>query len=366
MDELALALQELQAILKPGLTPKRLTGALVNLLERAEQAGRASRDRALVELAGTVATAPLGPASFLALGCGALIEQGADPHAALAPVTARAREALTGAAAFVEACQARARAAPPGGPDPEDADLCVKAFGEQVSRQFPEQSDAWLSTPPLLQALTAVLQRSAQARRAAAADGALVAALERLLERTDPGLGDYVRKLIRVLEGEELVVLYPALGRGYRIWISGIADNFQLHVLLADALIGDPARGWLPGARPHPDVVAAFKDGPVTSSLPPAQGSFNLWNWQGLLPDGTLPQGTEGSEHWIWNEGVPADIARFEGTRVILLGPLPYLRSWTAGRLFPGMAGELRVLEILPPAAARAWLQRLAGAAGRR
>ncbi len=68
-----------------------------------------------------------------------------------------------------------------------------------------------------------------------------------------------IRKLLQILDNEELIVLHPALRRGYRVRISGIGDNFQLHTLLADALIGDPAQGWLPGERPDPVVVAAAR-----------------------------------------------------------------------------------------------------------
>jgi hypothetical protein len=97
-------------------------------------------------------------------------------------------------------------------------------------------------------------------------------------------------------------------------------------------------------------------------NFPPAVGAFNLWNWQGLLPDGSLPTGLNGKEHWIWNEGVPADVAPFEGQRVVLLGPSPYARTWNAGRFFPAMKGELEVLEILAPAQVQDWLSRIAAA----
>jgi hypothetical protein len=37
--------------------------------------------------------------------------------------------------------------------------------------------------------------------------------------------------------------------------VSGVGDNFQLHTLLADRLIGDPTRGLLVGQRPAPTWV---------------------------------------------------------------------------------------------------------------
>jgi hypothetical protein len=74
--------------------------------------------------------------------------------------------------------------------------------------------------------------------------------------------------------------------------ISGIGDNFQLHTLLAATLIGDPARGLIPGTPPHPAWFAAATDGEMA---PPGgiRGQFNL---------------VDATGEWIWNEGRPADI----------------------------------------------------------
>ena len=84
-------------------------------------------------------------------------------------------------------------------------------------------------------------------------------------------------------------------------------------------------------------------------------------NWTGLQPDGTLIDGLaqDAADHWIWNEGCPADIVPFEGRRIVLLGPSPYSRHWRAGRQFSGMTGELEVERTLPAADVKAWLTRL-------
>jgi hypothetical protein len=364
MDEqLASALQRLDAILKPGLTEEALADALGEAFQHAKQADLESRDRALAHLAERVATIPLGPASFLAVGCGALVEVGANPEPALPSIAARTREALTGATRFAEACQAQARRGPPGDLDIDDAEACIEAFGQQVGDRMPEQADAWLAAAHLLRAMTAVLSHSASARATARSDHELAAALGRMLDLADPDCAGFVRQLLRVLDGEELVVLHPGLGRGYRVRISGVADNFQLDVLLAAALIGEPEQGWLPGTRPDPQVAAAAKDGPVSDSLPPAIRSFKLVNWHGLRPDGTLAAGIDDHEHWIWSEGVPADIAALDGQRIVLLGPPAYPMAFNAGRRFPGMVGDLRVVETLTSEAVRAWLQRIAATA---
>jgi hypothetical protein len=163
-----------------------------------------------------------------------------------------------------------------------------------------------------------------------------------------------------VLDDEPIVVLHPGQGKGYRVRISGLADNFQLHTLLADALIGRFPGRWLRGRRPSRAEVVAARDGAVHEDAPPAQGAFNLWTWRGLKPDGTLRDSFAGRAHWIWNEGVPADIPPFEGTRVALLGPPPYPRGWTAGRRFPSMVGDLRVEGVLTRGEVRDLLGRIA------
>jgi hypothetical protein len=87
-------------------------------------------------------------------------------------------------------------------------------------------------------------------------------------------------------------------------------------------------------------------------------------NWQGLRPDGTLAEGTIDHEHWIWSEGVPADIATLDDQRIVLLGPSPYPMAFDAGRRFPGMVGDLHVIETLSPEAVATWLRRIAAAVG--
>jgi hypothetical protein len=68
--------------------------------------------------------------------------------------------------------------------------------------------------------------------------------------------------LAQVLDDEPVVVIDHATGRGFRLTMSGVGDNFQLHTLLADLLIGDPARGLLAGDRPAPTWVAAATTAP--------------------------------------------------------------------------------------------------------
>jgi hypothetical protein len=171
--------------------------------------------------------------------------------------------------------------------------------------------------------------------------------------------------MLQVLDDEALLVLHVEQRKGFEIRISGIADNFQLHILLAGAIIGLPAKGLVAGQAPSQRAVAECRDAHTEKRGGEiVVGPFNLYNWTALQPDGSLPegQGMDGAAHWIWNEGCPADIAVFAGGRVVLLGPPPYHRQWRAGRPFAGMPGELTVERQLTEAEVSAWLHQLAHA----
>src|SRR5437867_13457084 len=69
-------------------------------------AGRASRtdaNSALATLAGHLSTEDLPRAGFLALVCGALVEQGCDPQPLAPPLTTRLQSLLEAAAALADA-----------------------------------------------------------------------------------------------------------------------------------------------------------------------------------------------------------------------------------------------------------------------
>ncbi len=340
--------------------------SIQQLLKAADHANLQQLNDAVIRLATLLPDIAIQRAGLLAIVCGALVERGADMEPIAQPALARFSEAAPRALPFVEACVAEAVALHHAG-DKAAADLTmeqiIERFGRQVGEQMPDAAQAFASLKWFRVATLALLSRSKALRKQAQADSPLVQAIARL-DKLGMELPCY-HEMLSVLDDEQLVVLHPALARGYLIRIAGIGKNFQLHTLLAGALIGDAGRGWLPGERPSPEAVALAKDAPITNPdrLPTEKGACNLWNWTGLRADGTLPEGkTDGTEHWIWNEGVPADIVPFQGTRVILLGPPPYPRSWGSGRLFPAMAGELEVLRHLSPEEARSWLGRIASA----
>jgi hypothetical protein len=200
---------------------------------------------------------------------------------------------------------------------------------------------AWFCADDWVQPVLYLCQR-ADVRAMLPQRDRLTAAIEPV--RESHGVPEWLAGLLLVLDDEPLVVLdrgFAGTGRGYRVTIGGIGDNFQLHTLLAGALIGDPSRGLLPGRPPSPAELAAAGTG---DDLQPAGGLRGSWNM------------VDAHGEWIWNEGRPGDIPRVDGVRVVVLDAEAYSRGWNAGRAYPLMTPLVRVDGPLSSAEAASWL----------
>jgi hypothetical protein len=301
---------------------------------------------------------PLVPAGFLVITCGACIERGGDPDICGEAILGRLPELLRGVAGFLGEVRRRANV----GPDERvDLNQLINQHINDVLGTNPAFAWAYIAQRSLSLGAIAHLSRSKKLRAIARSRPELLQ-LSVAADRA-AGNGSFLTDMLRVLDDERLVVLHPGEMKGFEVRISGIADNFQLHTLLADAVIGNPADGYLGGTKPDPAVVAIARGGAIPTDRLTARGMFNLWNWPALQSDGTLPHGAAGGGWWIWNEGNPGDIRHFDGVRVVLLSPPPYARSWNAGRRFPHMPGELTVERVLTADAAGDWLARITVAA---
>ncbi len=304
-------------------------------------------------------------AGILALCCGALVEAGGNPQLAIEAIADRLPETMTRAQQFVDACQQAAEQAPRDAAEPSEGygGDPVADFGDVVREQYADEANAFYALDPLGLGAIAMMSRSPGIRC--------------LVRERQPGLLDqalalaavhprasFLATMLRVLDHAPVLAIHPELQRGYLLEMFGIATNFELYILLADVLIGDEAGGWLPGERPDPRAAAACRNQPVVPGAESTVGAFNLWNWTGLGPDGKLPQDGQmaGSEHWVWMEGVPADIRPYEDMRVVLVGPPPYARIMQAGRCFRDMPADLRVTRVLSRVEVSDWLERLSNA----
>lgn len=328
--------------------PDGFQQALQGIADATTKAAPDDVQAALVRLEPLLARIPLGLGPDLAQLAGNMADYGTGPGAVLPTLVERAAGAMEQAARFAELYGA-AFGEPPSPTDFEQVEAVRARFVETApGRGMPAEEaegllQAWFCADPWVQPVLYLNQRK-DVRAALPQRDRLLAAVGPVREHS--GCASWLEGLLLVLDDEPLVVLdrgFAGTGRGYRVTISGIGDNFQLHTMLAAALIGDPARGLLPGRPPTPAEVAAATDGRDLMPEGGIRGSWNLADAYGK---------------WIWNEGRPADIPRLDGVRVVLLDPEPYSRSWNAGRAYPLMPPELRVDAELPAQEAAAWLAR--------
>lgn len=336
---------------------QRLVAAIRSLATATPHAAPDDVQDAMAQLAGILATVPLGRGADLARLAGAMTDHGPMPRELLPVLVRRAIEVMELAARFttvygtddddlpnpddsalIQPVMTRLQdilggpvaATPlPGMPDLPAPDATARALAE-----------AWFTGNGWAQPVLYLSQRK-DVRASLPERAQLLAATEAVAGQLSTA--HWLLGLLLVLDDEELIILHRATGRGYRVIISGIGDNFQLHTLLAASLIGEESHGMIPGQPPAPAEIAAASDGEVA---PPdgIKGYFNLVDAYGA---------------WIWNEGRPADIPRLEGTRVVVIDPPPYERAWNAGRAYPRMRPNVSVTEILPAAEAARWLSKV-------
>jgi hypothetical protein len=322
---------------------QKFFAALQRIADATPKARADEVDAALAKLVPVLAEVPFGMGGDVAQIAGGMVDFGTDPTIVLPTLVGRAAEAMEQAARFAELYGA-AFGDLPDASDQELIPSTVERFVETAPERGIEQRDAyllaqaWFAGGQWVQPVLYLSQRK-DVRVALPERPRLTAAVDEMREHIDTA--DWLSGLLLVLDDEPLLVLDRATGRGYRVTISGIGDNFQLHTLLAAALIGDESRGLLPGRRPTEAEIAAASDGEDLTPSGGVRGNFNLVDAYG---------------EWIWNEGRPADIPKLEGVRVVVLDPPPYERSWNAGRAYPLMRPTVTVTGMLPPDEAGHWL----------
>jgi hypothetical protein len=337
-------------------------------------------------------------AGLAAITGGALVEQGASPLTLGKALVERVPGILGDALRFTDRCVAElgldqpseeGEAEDDGDEDEGSVRVAGKAIPEEVvERVFaddPVSVQAYGALDSWCYPAIACLTREPTLREAARQNPAFAEAAIRLNNLAESGGLSFLSKLLLVLDDEPLLVLHPESKKGFRCRMGGIADNFQLHTLLMDTLIApEPGGGrgfmakllgrggetmsglpdGLRGRRPDPASVAVARGEGPQEGHGSVVGAWNLYNWtavdpgSGMFGDGPLA----GMGHWIWNEGVPADITPFEGLRIVLLGAPAYERSWNSVRLFDALPAYVRVEEMLTPQGVEEWLARLAAA----
>jgi hypothetical protein len=327
--------------------------ALSRLGDTARAGGPASLTAAVEALAPWL-PGLAGDFAKTAVLAGACVEWGGSPMALADVLPQRAAEAMM-LNGLVPGCWAEAA---PGRPLPEQVSASTKQLVQALvtlarPKGRPDKEDmtriamSWFDMEDWLKALITVLGhgpfRAAVPTEVKAELREYAAAVADRSQRAA-----WVRDLAAVLDDEPLVVLNPRARRGYALTMSGVGDNFQLHTLLADRLIGDSDQDMVPGVRPDRSWVEAATDAdPYLGPDNPALRRFRLFDGHGA---------------YVCPEGVPADIKPLDGTRVLVLHPPNGDYGMGVGRVFQNMIPTLNLDRVLGPDEAEFWLTSIAPA----
>lgn len=212
--------------------------------------------------------------------------------------------------------------------------------------------------PPILTGLVddarAVLTQSRRARHAARAVPGLRAAADAIAP-TIPVIRE-LSDLFALADDAVIRVVCPITRTGYRVVVRGVADVWQFHVLLADAVTGDPRQGYMVGRRPHPRIVAECTDSQAKTEDDVFEARFQFFRPSALQAGGELPSGFGGSDHWVWGSEWVTELVPEAGERAVVLGE-PVLRAtWDVVRSVPRVCAEIRVIEVMSMSAVAEWI----------
>ncbi|MFX0023866.1 MAG: zinc ribbon domain-containing protein [Candidatus Hermodarchaeota archaeon] len=330
---------------------------LQKLMNAATNANKETLDYVLNDLKEFIdGLGPIG-AAILSTALGAMVESGGDPMIAVKELLDKVEEIASLSMDFNNACFEA------GVPESDNPHAII----DSVKKKKPLEAQAWDALGQIYPPVVAMLSKSKEARKLVKNYPELLRLIF-ALARNNKG-AKWLADMFVVLDDEEILVFYPSLELGYRIITSGIANNGQLHLLLAGALIGDEKDGWIPGTPPDPTLVSYVRDVYYIGDAR-TEGFFEMRNWRALKPDGTLVQVFETYNnvrfdyYCIWGEGPLIEIPPFEGIRVIFLDPpatgkFQITRNFNARRIFPFMDAELKVIEKLSKETVREYFKQI-------
>ncbi|MGQ4267993.1 hypothetical protein [Nocardiopsis changdeensis] len=283
-----------------------------------------------------------GIAADLAVLAGALVEAGAPAGQVGLEVLRQLGSYGQAAAAFMHAWDKTGGGAPPHPGEVGEAE--EQRVEEVLGENAPLATVGWWTCLRYGLAAKAMLGDS-RVRAAVRADSGALEGLSQIVHALSTRLPEFteVGELLKMAEADSALVLDRASWRAFRVRFDGIGDNFQLHTLLADALIGKEGQR-LPGTRPDPRWTAACLDGAPDPLADVVRGEWDL-----VGGDGT----------WVGNEACPADIPFVDGERVLVLEPQTLAHSWRAGRRHAHIPGSLTIVEELHPDEATGWWSRM-------
>jgi hypothetical protein len=336
----------------PRYTEETRSQVASSLLEAARWAPEEDVQESLGELARNIDMEDHGGASLLALLCGSMVEMGHDPAPMVGPMTYRLGSLLESMEELVDACLAQV-------PESEDEDADPGEAFEQARAELmprmPIAGAAWNALDRFWAPAFTVFSSDPGARTRA---GHLRALARKVGEHHDTA--HWLTVLLSVLDDEPIVAIEPSTMIGILGRISGVVENFQLHVLLMEEFPRSDSATEPRVSRRVADVARGVGPQQVDESV---TGAWDLYNWKAIQPGYRLPDPKD-QQSWIWGEGIPEDIPVFEGRRVILLGPPSYKRLWQAQRSCKRLPARLERDQALTPDEIAGWMDRMLAARG--
>ena len=313
------------------------------------------------QLLGVLEESPTGPACYLAVVCGALLERGAWPGRMGEIVHRRLEEILPKAADLAREHrkleEAQVSSLPITSSDlTQDEEERIKRWSfklfNEACKANPAAQEAWDLFEVFWPACVAVFSCDVAARIRARV---FLPVLAPLVDRHEGAF--WLCKLLPVLDQEPIVVLDPAKSLGFTAKMSGVVDNLQLQALLMDTF----PRGWGEGRRVSAKALAVVTGAGPQHIPEKIRGCWNLYQASALGSDGTLRSLDDVANRWTWGEGVPTDIEVVDGHRVVLLGPPSHVDRWSVSRCFKALKAGLDEVRVLDKPEVQQWVQRLMG-----
>jgi hypothetical protein len=345
----------------------RVQAAWSGLLTATHESSRAELDDALEVLCRRIERwqpADADGTAFAALPAGTLVEHGASARRLGQVLLTKLPEVLHGARRYADRCLADP-ATPAADADEEPTDVEMEVDGrpipQSVFRSGLAEDRAGGCCLVYLEQWTmpaiAALSRDRELLKSAVADPDLVAAAA-AMEQSD---AHWLPVLLSTQLDARWLVLCPTVGRGFRVVMDGICDNFTLHALLAGALVplGVPGgRDGRPGDINPPELLAYLRGEADDCPREWVGGVWNLYDYRAAGQDLSRPGGAAAA--WVWGEGRPTDVPPVDGVRTLLVGPPAYDRTWSPVRIFEALRPRVDVVEELPATEVRAMLDHLA------
>lgn len=356
MSEFGAAVAHLVEIATKGGKDWQLREAAYHVIQGFKPKDKAGTKSALAALGKAMKIADGRGEKVLLLVIGALVEAGASPEDAWPAVSYNLKQTLDGASRFAQACLDKS--------DEFAVDDAVKRMGPTLQKKMKKEFAAWDVLRSRCLSAVACLARSSELRHLARASKENLIAAAYPLEDAVEAV-TFFSQIIKLIDDVPLLVLHPDSRRGFRLVMNDVTTNLELFVLLLDTLIGDPAKGMLPGTRPNAKAVRMIKDPDYAPKNPPEIKVFwNMVGWTGVLEDGTLPDPqSDAHAYWVWVEGVPIEIPIFEGERVILMQPPVMKRGYDVEPAFSALTPRMKLKSKVSGAEVDRLLAKMAKAA---